>query len=164
MVDHHPIAKLRRVVAALERLQTPAVEDAAWLVGAVQRYEAARRSGIELDMDAALGLGQPGRTGWWSDELRERRDRLLQDLHRRCFSDLSPGRAAAAIVRLARIAEADVSDRRDSADPAYALISRAMMTGQTIPAQRQLKRILQVDIKYPLSFPVAMSTSDPAGS
>ena len=143
--DCRPIARLRRVVDALAQLGPPHPADAAWFVAAAKRYQAAQTSGVALDLGQAMGLGAPGRRSWWADECRARRDELLRKLHTGHLSHLSPGQAATAIRRLAAVVEAG-GMQAVKGDDRLQLVAEALSTGQPIPAARQLKRLLKVDI------------------
>ena len=143
--DRRPIARLRRIAAALSRLEHPHPADSSWLVAAVGRYQAAQASGVGMDLGAAMGLGAPGRRSWWSDERRNRRDELLRELRTRHLSDLSAGRAATVILRLAAVVEAGGLQAAEG-DDQLQLVAEALSTGQPIPAARQLKRLLEVDM------------------
>lgn len=143
--DRRPIARLRRVAAALARLEQPHPADSSWLVAAVGRYQAAQASGVVLDLGAAMGLGAPGRRSWWADERRNRRDELLRELRLRHLPTLSAGQAATVILRLAATVETG-GLRAAEGDDQLQLVAEALSTGQPIPAARQLKRLLEVDM------------------
>ena len=142
--DRRPIARLRRLVAALAIFDTPHPADAGWFIACCKRYEAACRAGLSIDLDAALGLTGAGRQTWWNEELRRRRDTLLRELHTRHFADLTAGQAAGIIARLAQeVQQAGIPALR-RVTIMHGLIAEAIMTGQTIPGPKQLTRILDI--------------------
>lgn len=94
-----PMNRLRRVSQALLTGETVAPDDVAWFVAGATRYEAAAGT---LGLDAALGLGAPGKRGWWSVERQQARDAALAMFRQERLPDLPDTRAAEEIARLAR--------------------------------------------------------------
>ena len=144
--DLRPIARLRRLAAALDGGRRPVPEDRAWFLAGVRRYEAACTASVAIGLEQALGLGRHGARGWWSEEARERRDRLLVELRATHFPDLGDTAAAAAIERLARRVAAMPGSARSkmtgSGDPKAEMMAAVLLTGQAVPGAKHLKRIL----------------------
>ena len=102
MPETSPINLLRQVAYHASRgLPLPA-ELAAWLVVGQQRYERAAQAGQPIGLDVALGLGAPGRHGWWTLEARARRDGLLRALREVRFADVDDAEAARRIQTMFR--------------------------------------------------------------
>ena len=125
-----------RVVSALEALQPPDPDDAAWFVKC-HRQAVERGQAVEV----AFGLTQRGGTGGLARaDALVRRDTHLRELHARFYFDLEPRAAARAIIALA--------DRRKrsagaAGGPRESLMDAAILTGERIPKQNQLATILQ---------------------
>ena len=120
-----PINRLRRVTQAMIDGNPVSADDAAWFVAGATRYET--EAGM-IGLDAALGLGSPGRRGWWTIEKLQARDAALVAFRRERLRDLTDTQAAIEINRLAR--------RRASVlQPIYCYAE--------IPAAKQLVAILR---------------------
>ena len=110
-----PIARLRRIAAALEGGRLPEACDRAWFCTAVREYETAAPAGGTFDRAAGLTPNR-GRAPWWVEEARQRRDAAIRQMRDRLFPDLRRSEAAQQIARLnARLARertipADVAD------------------------------------------------------
>lgn len=99
MPDASPMNRLRRVAQSLLTGETVTPDDAAWFAAGATRYEAAAGT---LGLDAALGLGAPGKRGWWTVERQQARDAALAAFRHERLPDLPDTRAAEEIARLAR--------------------------------------------------------------
>ena len=87
--------RLRRAAVALEAGDA----DARWLADRLRRYlSEAPRGGATLEL--VLGLSPaPGGLPWFEIERLDRRDALLMEIATKHFADLSPARAAAALLK-----------------------------------------------------------------
>ena len=130
MPDPSAINLLRQVIHHARRGQPIPPEAAGWLVAGAQRYEASARAGEAIGLDVALGLGVPGRHGWWTVEARARRDDLLRELRGKRFAHLDDAEAARQIHAMVRLA------------PQEPALSAALSTGLGMPGVKQLKTIL----------------------
>lgn len=130
MSETSPINLLRQVAYhASYGLPLPA-ELAAWFVVGQQRYERAAQAGQPIGLDVALGLGAPGRHGWWTLEARARRDSLLRDLRDVRFADFDDAEAARRIQTMFR------------GGIRHPLMTEALCSGIAMPGLRQLRTIL----------------------
>lgn len=135
------ITHLRAVLQAA-RCGEPLPPDAAgWLLAGGTRYIAAAEAGNAVGLDVALGLGRPGRHGWWTVEARKRRDALLRELRQRQYPHLDDGEAARQIATLARRANGAAVIVRPAAEANDLLLS-ALCTGLGIPGAKQLRAII----------------------
>lgn len=126
----NPINQLRATVEIIQRGQPLPPSLAAWLIAGAQRYEGAAMAGDPMGLDVALGLGRPGRHGWWTAEARARRNALLCELRARRFRDLDDGAAARAI------AAALCSPRGDP------ILMAILATGCSRLGNKQVRRII----------------------
>ena len=94
-----PIARLRRIAAALEGGRLPEACDRAWFCTAVREYETAAPAGGTFDRAAGLTPNR-GRAPWWVEEARQRRDAAIRQMRDRLFPDLRRSEAAQQIARL----------------------------------------------------------------
>jgi len=94
-----PMNRLRRIAQALIDGNPVCADDAAWFVAGAIRYEAAAGT---IGLDVALGLGAPGKRGWWTVERQQARDAALAAFRQERLPDLPDTRAAEEIARLAR--------------------------------------------------------------
>lgn len=141
--DLRPIARFRRLVAAVRANRAAAPEDRAWFLTAVSRYESACLADGAVSLEQALGLGRRGSHAWWHSEARDQRDRLLIELRAKHFAKLGNAEAASAIVSLASRASARAGRLAPGpADGAPAMMAAVLATGQGMPGPRQLRRIL----------------------
>lgn len=126
----HPINQLRATVEIIQRGQLLPPSLAAWLIAGAQRYEGAALAGDPMGLDVALGLGKPGRHGWWTAEARTRRNALLRELRARRFRDLDDCAASRAI------AAALCSPRGDP------ILMAILATGCSRLGSKQVRRII----------------------
>lgn len=131
---------LRKVLHAAERGEPLPRDAAGWLVSRGQLYIAKAEALDPISLDVALGLGRPGRNGWWRQAARARRDGLLRELHRRHMGDLDAGEAAK---RIAAMATSLARLNPTKADAATALLLAAVCTQIPIPGPKQLRVILR---------------------
>lgn len=145
------ITHFRAVLHAIERGEPIPPDAGAWLLSGGHRYIAAAEAGAAMGLDLALGLGKPGRHGWWTAEARERRNALLRELRRRQFPHLDDGEAARQIATLAR-RKGDPGKTPEPAPSDGNLLMAALCTGLGIPDAKQLRTILGKSAP-PMIFP-----------
>jgi len=80
----------RQVLAAVEQNAPLPPDAAAWFVGWNRTWLARAEAGRPISMEAAAGLGAPGRPNWKKQEERQERDAALRELHRQRFPHLVP--------------------------------------------------------------------------
>lgn len=134
------IQHFRAVLRAIEGGEPVPPDAATWLLSGAHRYVAAAEAGAAVGLDVALGLGRPGRHGWWTTEARDRRNALLCELRRRQFPHLDDGQAARQIATLAR-RKADPGKAAEPAPSDGNLLLAALCTGLGIPDAKQLRAI-----------------------
>jgi len=143
LTDLRPIARLRRLVAAIEAARPLMPEDRAWLLTGIRRYQASCLAKGGISLEHALGLGRQGAHAWWNTEARGQRDRLLLNLRAAHFAHLGNAEAASAVASLAARASARAGRPAPGpADGASAMMAAVLATGQGIPGPRHLRRIL----------------------
>jgi hypothetical protein len=144
------IARLRRVVAALEDRRAPEAADGEWLVECLSQYLDAAPRGASFDMCFGLAV-MPGEVSWWTIEAIEARDVALCDLAQHFFPNLTVAGKAREIERQGRRYATSTwrldRDRREMpkhyAGTAKAWLWLAFKSGATMPLkQRQLEAIL----------------------
>jgi hypothetical protein len=139
------IRRWRRLVKTLQEGKHPDPQLVQWLADATAAYEEAAPYGNTLDQ--TLGLApSPGHLGWWSAEPLEQRDRLLRELRRKYFADLTITAAARAIAREGKEIE---SRGLHHGTPGSAVNERRKMfvslvkSGASLPGARRLETILR---------------------
>jgi len=90
----------RQVLAAVEQNAPLPPDAAAWFVGWNRTWLARAEAGRPISMEAAAGLGAPGRPNWKKQEERQERDAALRELHRQRFPHLAPRATARAILAM----------------------------------------------------------------
>lgn len=143
------IARLRRIVAALDGAELPSVNDRAWLVAAVRRYETEAPNGWTLDRALGLAPMTPGQETWWTREAREKRDRAIRTIATNFCADLRITRAARQIAKDGAAYQASTwrHDRSRAhlalTDPKKRLLAEALSTGLPFPKARRIEDILR---------------------
>ena len=138
-----PIARLRRIAAALERGEAASPADAAWFASAVRRYEA--EAAVGLDLGRALGLvPPPGGDGWWTLVARRKRNEPIRAMRQQHFADMSIPEAARAIATAGLWYKTTRFHQEQlTSDPKKMLLATALETGRPFPGRRQIETILR---------------------
>ena len=138
-----PIARLRRIRAALAAGSLVPAEDAAWLAEALARYEAEAPAGT--DLDRALGLVQRGGRAWWEADAIARRDAALRELRVRFYPE-APAREAARLIARDATRYAASGWRQDRGqvvqDERRRLLGEVLAPGAVLPSERRMRAIL----------------------
>jgi hypothetical protein len=127
------MTQLRALMDFAERGGLPP-DITAWLLPGGYRYIAAGEAGAAVGLDVALGLGRPGRHGWWIVEARENRDAFLCEFRQRDYAHLNDAEAAREIAALARRKLYFSSDPR---------LLAALKLGLRVPDAKQLRAIFR---------------------